>query len=82
MGRRKLPLYVFTLSNGSLANVANHKLRARKVRFLGKTYDRRETNYFDLPWEIEATGREDGLVVRFFEAYPKYDKRYWGGRRA
>lgn len=37
----------------------------------GKEYydfDREDDEYWDLPWEIEARGREEGLVVRWIDA--------------
>ena len=37
-------------------------------KYLGKIYDVDKVNYWDLPWEIEAHGRERGLYVRFTEA--------------
>lgn len=47
---------------------------ATKVSWKGKRYDREETNYWDLPWEIEAHGREKGLTVRLCEADPEISK--------
>ena len=32
-----------------------------------KDYYHKSTDYFDKPWEIEAHGREEGLVVRWLE---------------
>tara|TARA_R110000851_G_scaffold13304_1_gene45499 strand:+ start:2595 stop:3029 length:435 start_codon:yes stop_codon:yes gene_type:complete len=34
----------------------------------GKTYNPEKVSYWDLPWEIEAHGREVGLFVRWCEA--------------
>ena len=31
----------------------------------GKIYDSKKIDYWDLPWEIEAHGREFGLYIRF-----------------
>lgn len=39
-----------------------------KVTWNGKRYDRAEVDYWDLPWEVEAHGREKGLFVRLCEA--------------
>lgn len=36
-----------------------------KQRFMGKLYKVNEDSYWDLPWEIEAHGRERGLYQRF-----------------
>jgi len=33
----------------------------------GKTYNPEKVSYWDLPWEIEAHGRETGLFVRWAE---------------
>jgi len=38
------------------------------VNWQGKRYDRRKLHYFDLPWEIDAHGREVGLFVRWAES--------------
>jgi len=35
--------------------------------WLGKTYNPEKVSYWDLPWEIEAHGREVGLFVRWAE---------------
>lgn len=42
-------------------------LRARRVKWKGKVYNDKNINYWDLPWEIEAHGREKGLYYRFLE---------------
>lgn len=42
-----------------------------KPRFLNKIFDEKEINYWDLPWEIEAYGREEGLYRRFLEQLKK-----------
>jgi hypothetical protein len=33
----------------------------------GKTYNPEKVSYWDLPWEIEAHGREVGLFIRWTE---------------
>jgi hypothetical protein len=35
---------------------------------MGKTINPKKVSYWDLPWEIEAHGREVGLFVRWCEA--------------
>ena len=35
--------------------------------WMGKTYNPEKISYWDLPWEIEAHGREVGLFVRWAE---------------
>ena len=38
-------------------------------KWQGKFYDEGKIHYYDLPWEIEAHGRERGLYSRFVEHY-------------
>jgi len=38
-----------------------------KVRWMKKTYDMSEMDYYDYPWEIDAFGRQLGLFVRMCE---------------
>ena len=38
-----------------------------KQRFMGKLYKVDDNSYWDLPWEIEAHGRERGLYQRFVQ---------------
>lgn len=40
-------------------------LDGMRVRWMGQLMDPNELNYYDLPWEIEALGREYGLYERF-----------------
>jgi len=49
-------------------------LSVQKVSWCGKRYDRAEVDYWDLPWEVEAHGREKGLFVRLCEADPEISK--------
>lgn len=49
-------------------------LSVQKVSWNGKRYDRAEVDYWDLPWEVEAHGRERGLFVRLCEADPEISK--------
>lgn len=37
------------------------------VKWEGEVLDRTSMDYWDLPWEIEANGRETGLFVRWAE---------------
>lgn len=46
---------------------ARRELHPTKDDWYGKTYDPKKVNYWDLPWEIEAHGRECGLFVRWCE---------------
>ena len=47
-----------------------------KTRWKGKDVDRKDTHYYDLPWEIEAHGRELGLFIRWIES-GKRGKEKW-----
>ncbi len=46
------------------------------VFFHSKKYHVNELNYYDLPWEIEAHGRERGLLALFGDRYG-YDEEPW-----
>ena len=46
---------------------ARRELDPNKEVWMGKTYNPKDVNYWDLPWEIEAHGREVGLFVRYCE---------------
>ena len=49
-------------------------MRSKKIKWTSKNdvqywdCDREDDEYWDLPWEIEARGREEGLVVRWIDA--------------
>jgi hypothetical protein len=38
------------------------------MRWFGMPYDPKPVHYYDLPWEIEAHGREYGLYDRFVQS--------------
>lgn len=42
----------------------------------GRTYNPKNCNYWDQPWEIEAHGRETGLFVRWAEHYNLASKKW------
>ena len=46
---------------------ARRELHPVHDTWLGKTYNPKKVSYWDLPWEIEAHGREAGLFVRWAE---------------
>jgi len=46
-----------------------------KQAWMGKTYDINKTEYWDLPWEIEAHGREVGLFIRWCQEN-NYDQKW------
>lgn len=55
---------------------ARRELNPNKEVWMGKTYNPKNINYWDLPWEIEAHGREVGLFVRYCEEN-KLAKHKW-----
>ena len=55
---------------------ARRELNPNKEVWMGKTYNPKNVNYWDLPWEIEAHGREVGLFVRYCEEN-KLAKHKW-----
>ena len=46
---------------------ARRELHPDTNAWMGKTYNPDKISYWDLPWEIEAHGREVGLFVRWAE---------------
>ena len=46
---------------------ARRELHPCMHTWCGKTYNPEKVSYWDLPWEIEAHGRETGLFVRWAE---------------
>ena len=46
---------------------ARRELHPVNETWCGKTYNPKKVSYWDLPWEIEAHGREAGLFVRWAE---------------
>ena len=46
---------------------ARRELHPSTDKWMGKTYNPKKVSYWDLPWEIEAHGRETGLFVRWCE---------------
>ena len=49
---------------------------ASKTRWKGKDVDRDNIDYYDLPWEIEAHGRELGLFIRWIESGNRGKERW------
>tara|TARA_R110000851_G_scaffold238476_1_gene391274 strand:+ start:388 stop:825 length:438 start_codon:yes stop_codon:yes gene_type:complete len=47
---------------------ARRELHPVHETWCGKTYNPKKVSYWDLPWEIEAHGREVGLFVRWAQA--------------
>ena len=46
---------------------ARRELHPAHNTWCGKTYNPDKVSYWDLPWEIEAHGRETGLFIRWAE---------------
>ncbi len=46
---------------------ARRELHPANDEWYGKTYNPKKIDYWDLPWEIEAHGRETGLFIRWAE---------------
>lgn len=46
---------------------ARRELHPVHDTWCGKTYNPKKVSYWDLPWEIEAHGRETGLFIRWAE---------------
>ena len=55
---------------------ARRELHPVNETWCGKTYNPKTTDYWDLPWEIEAHGREVGLFVRWAEKYKLGNKKW------
>ena len=55
---------------------ARRELHPVHNTWCGKTYNPKKTSYWDLPWEIEAHGREVGLFVRWAEQENLGDKKW------
>jgi len=55
---------------------ARRELHPADDVWMGKTYNPKKISYWDLPWEIEAHGREIGLFIRYCETH-KLSKHRW-----
>jgi hypothetical protein len=55
---------------------ARRELHPATDSWMGKTYNPKKVSYWDLPWEIEAHGRECGLFIRYCETYDLGSKRW------
>jgi hypothetical protein len=55
---------------------ARRELHPADDVWMGKTYNPKKISYWDLPWEIEAHGREVGLFIRYCETH-KLGKQKW-----
>jgi hypothetical protein len=48
---------------------ARREMSPANEKWHGKTYNPKKVSYWDLPWEIEAHGREVGLFIRWAEKH-------------
>ena len=55
---------------------ARRELHPSTDAWMGKTYNPKKVSYWDLPWEIEAHGREVGLFVRWAQENGHADKQW------
>ena len=55
---------------------ARRELHPSMDTWYGKTYNPKKVSYWDLPWEIEAHGREVGLFIRWAEQEELGDKKW------
>ena len=55
---------------------ARREMHPSKDEWYGKTYNPKKVSYWDLPWEIEAHGREVGLFIRWAEYHKLADKKW------
>jgi hypothetical protein len=77
---RKLPLrkLMETLAHEMVhvKQYARRELHPVYDTWCGKTYNPKKVSYWDLPWEIEAHGREVGLFIRWAEQEKLGNKRW------
>ena len=55
---------------------ARRELHPSTDEWYGKTYNPKKVSYWDLPWEIEAHGREVGLFIRWCEKNNLSDQKW------
>lgn len=76
-----LPVYIRTLMH-ELVHVKQYaknemKYLARSHKYTkwhNEKIDTDSVDYWELPWEIEAHGREEGLTQQFIQQYPQWKK--------
>ena len=66
-------VHVKQYARGELKDLARSN---KYCKWKGTEINTTRINYYDLPWEIEAHGRERGLFVRWFEQ-SKWKKSNW-----
>jgi hypothetical protein len=75
-----MPTYIRTLMH-ELVHVKQYAkgemkflVRSHKcTKWFDQRIDTEQVDYWELPWEIEAHGREEGLTQQFLKQYPQYD---------
>ena len=55
---------------------ARREMHPSMDTWYGKTYNPKKVSYWDLPWEIEAHGREVGLFIRWVEKNKLGNKKW------
>lgn len=65
----KTTLYNLAHELAHVKQFALGELNEEQSRWHGKYYDTDKIDYWDLPWEVDAYGRERGLYVRFIDKY-------------
>lgn len=55
---------------------ARRELHPAHSKWMGKTINPKKVSYWDLPWEVEAHGREVGLFIRWAEYHKLADKKW------
>ena len=55
---------------------ARREMHPSMDTWYGKTYNPKKVSYWDLPWEIEAHGREVGLFIRWVEKNELGNKKW------
>lgn len=65
----KTTLYNLAHELTHVKQFAMGELNENQSKWYGKHYDTEKINYWDLPWEIDAYGRERGLFIRFVDKY-------------
>jgi hypothetical protein len=69
-------VHVKQYATGELADTRNPHVS----RWKGKRINWKKLDYFDHPWEIEAYGRECGLLELFVRSKPKLANTVWYNR--
>ena len=52
-------------------------LKCKTTTWMGAEFDEEGTDYFDRPWEIEAFGRQLGVLIRWVESIDEGHHKKW-----